>query len=368
MARRCPAIRWSSRRRVTSRREPSSHLVSAPSWISSDRTFVSLAGGYQWGFQSRTDTAHFMMDGMPVVTMTKTDVSVLVLPRRARRGRALLALRPGGEATTSFRRRLLQAALVAGALWYLGAYLVVALARINYPYDLEWMEGGTLEHVARVLGGQPLYVAPSLEFTPYIYAPLYYYVAAPFAYLFGLRLAVAANRFVRGLAGRARADRGAGPRAHAQPAGRADRGRPLRGALRSNGRVLRSGAGRLAGALLHAPRCVVAARERAARRRGRPVARGRVLHEAEHAAHGGADRPGAGLEPARAAAPAVPRGLRRGGGGRQPAARPAHARLVDLLPVHAARVPSLGAGRVVPVLARRSVQGRARRDAGADVW
>jgi hypothetical protein len=93
-----------------------------------------------------------------------------------------------GEATTSFRRRLLEAALVAGAVWYLGAYLVVALARINYPYDLEWMEGGTLEHVARVLGGQPLYVAPSLEFTPYIYAPLYYYVAAPFAYLFGLRL------------------------------------------------------------------------------------------------------------------------------------------------------------------------------------
>jgi hypothetical protein len=41
----------------------------------SDRTFVNLAGGYQWGFQSRTDVAHFTMDGMPVVTMTKTDVA-----------------------------------------------------------------------------------------------------------------------------------------------------------------------------------------------------------------------------------------------------------------------------------------------------
>ena len=41
----------------------------------SDRTFVNLAGGYQWGFQSRTDVAHFVMDGMPVVTMTKTDVA-----------------------------------------------------------------------------------------------------------------------------------------------------------------------------------------------------------------------------------------------------------------------------------------------------
>jgi 4-amino-4-deoxy-L-arabinose transferase-like glycosyltransferase len=81
-----------------------------------------------------------------------------------------------------------EAALVAGALWYLGSYLVVAIARIAYPYDLEWMEGGTLEHVARVLRGQPLYVAPSLDFTPYIYAPLYYYVAAPFAKLLGLEL------------------------------------------------------------------------------------------------------------------------------------------------------------------------------------
>lgn len=78
--------------------------------------------------------------------------------------------------------------LAVGALWYLGSYLVVALARIAYPYDLEWMEGGMLEHVARVLRGQSLYVPPSIEFTPYIYSPLYYYVAAPFAKLLGLRL------------------------------------------------------------------------------------------------------------------------------------------------------------------------------------
>jgi hypothetical protein len=41
----------------------------------SDRIFVNLGGGRQWGFQTRTDTAHFTMDGVPVVTMTKTDVS-----------------------------------------------------------------------------------------------------------------------------------------------------------------------------------------------------------------------------------------------------------------------------------------------------
>jgi hypothetical protein len=91
-------------------------------------------------------------------------------------------------APTSAGRRVARAALAAGALWYLGAYLVVALSRIGYPYDLEWMEGGMLEHVARVLGGQTLYGPPSLQFTPYLYAPLYYDLAAPIAKLFGLRL------------------------------------------------------------------------------------------------------------------------------------------------------------------------------------
>lgn len=40
----------------------------------SDHLFVNLAGGYQWGFQSRTDTSRTMMDGMEVVTKVKTDV------------------------------------------------------------------------------------------------------------------------------------------------------------------------------------------------------------------------------------------------------------------------------------------------------
>jgi hypothetical protein len=36
--------------------------------------FVSLGGGYQWGFQSRTDVSRIMMDGMEVKREVKTDV------------------------------------------------------------------------------------------------------------------------------------------------------------------------------------------------------------------------------------------------------------------------------------------------------
>jgi hypothetical protein len=57
-------------------------------------------------------------------------------------------------------------------------YLVVALVRLRYPFELEWIEGGMVNHVEQVRTGLPLYGAPSVSFTPNIYTPLYYIVAA----------------------------------------------------------------------------------------------------------------------------------------------------------------------------------------------
>lgn len=65
-------------------------------------------------------------------------------------------------------------------------YLIVALLRIGYPFELEWMEGGSLDHVSRILAGQALYVSPSLDFVPYIYTPLYFYLAAGLCKTVGL--------------------------------------------------------------------------------------------------------------------------------------------------------------------------------------
>src|SRR5262249_30556538 len=47
-----------------------------------------------------------------------------------------------------------------------------------YPYELEWMTGSILDHVERVRNGQPLYVAPTSDWIPFMYPPLYYWVAA----------------------------------------------------------------------------------------------------------------------------------------------------------------------------------------------
>jgi hypothetical protein len=60
------------------------------------------------------------------------------------------------------------------------------LLRVGYPFDLEWMEGGMLLHADRVLKGEGIYVPPSLEFIPFIYPPLYPWLLAACASVFGL--------------------------------------------------------------------------------------------------------------------------------------------------------------------------------------
>ena len=71
---------------------------------------------------------------------------------------------------------------------YLLTYLVIALLRVTYRFDLEWLEGATADHVHRILTGQKIYVQPSLAYTPFLYPPLYYYVSAAVALVTGMSL------------------------------------------------------------------------------------------------------------------------------------------------------------------------------------
>lgn len=84
----------------------------------------------------------------------------------------------------------LVAALGLTASAHLIVYAIVAAEGVAYPYLLEWMEGGTLDVMARVARGEPLYVAPTLEYVPYVYPPLYYWVAGAGGALVGVTPAV----------------------------------------------------------------------------------------------------------------------------------------------------------------------------------
>jgi 4-amino-4-deoxy-L-arabinose transferase-like glycosyltransferase len=64
-------------------------------------------------------------------------------------------------------------------------FLIVALGRIGTPYELEWMEGAMVDHTMRLLSGQPLYAAPSLDFVPFPYPPVFHYAGAIVALIVG---------------------------------------------------------------------------------------------------------------------------------------------------------------------------------------
>jgi len=64
-------------------------------------------------------------------------------------------------------------ALAVPALWQIARLGHAVGGRFMYPYDLEWMEGGLLQHAQRISDGQGIYVAPSIDFIPYLYTPLY---------------------------------------------------------------------------------------------------------------------------------------------------------------------------------------------------
>jgi hypothetical protein len=79
----------------------------------------------------------------------------------------------------------LRAAVAAAGLYFLWLFADLTIDRISFPGELEWMEGGVLAHVLQVLEGKPIYAEPDLEFTPFIYTPLYYWVCALLSPVFG---------------------------------------------------------------------------------------------------------------------------------------------------------------------------------------
>ncbi len=90
------------------------------------------------------------------------------------------------ERTRSTAIALARWGLFAGAALYLVVLVVLAAVRIPYPYELEWMEGGTVDAVRRILDGRTIYPEPSLEFIPFLYTPLYFYVSAALAAMTGV--------------------------------------------------------------------------------------------------------------------------------------------------------------------------------------
>ncbi len=85
--------------------------------------------------------------------------------------------------------RLVKAVALAALLFLLGLLIYTCTLRMRYPFELEWLEGATMEHVMRLLEGKGIYTEPSIEFVPFLYTPFYYIAGAAASLLLGPSLA-----------------------------------------------------------------------------------------------------------------------------------------------------------------------------------
>lgn len=82
------------------------------------------------------------------------------------------------QSLSNFLRQAAVIVSIGAALTQFTRFLFIAISRIAYPFSLEWMEGGSLVQVSRILNGKLIYVRPSFDFIPQIYPPVYFYVSA----------------------------------------------------------------------------------------------------------------------------------------------------------------------------------------------
>jgi hypothetical protein len=112
--------------------------------------------------------------------MTLSSPGTLARPRDA--------ARPAHDRLPRWRQapRAARLAAALAGLAAIGAYLFVALSRLDYPFALEPLEGNSLIEVHRIVSGQPLYPAPGAGYVPDGYPPLYFLASAVVARVAGV--------------------------------------------------------------------------------------------------------------------------------------------------------------------------------------
>lgn len=81
------------------------------------------------------------------------------------------------------------ALLVMTAGVFSAAFLVIAVARVRYPFDLDFIEDGMLLQALRFASREPVFVPPNAEFVPHVYMPLYTWLGGHLLQISGVSFA-----------------------------------------------------------------------------------------------------------------------------------------------------------------------------------
>lgn len=93
------------------------------------------------------------------------------------------------EGSLSGLTRWLRGITIALSLLFMLVFLWVAAHRLRYPFEVDRMESGMLTSVWRLRHGFALYSAPSLQWAPFLYAPLFFYLSAAVTHVVGIQFA-----------------------------------------------------------------------------------------------------------------------------------------------------------------------------------
>ena len=74
--------------------------------------------------------------------------------------------------------RVVNAVISLFSLAFIVTFIVIASARLFYPFELEWIEGVAIDASRWILDGHFLYTQPSIQFIPLLYGPVFFYVSA----------------------------------------------------------------------------------------------------------------------------------------------------------------------------------------------
>ncbi|HEY8080158.1 MAG TPA: hypothetical protein VIF62_38770 [Labilithrix sp.] len=80
------------------------------------------------------------------------------------------------------RRALIAVQIVSVLAVLFCAYTI--LGRVAHGCELEWTTGAVFDHAERVASGQPIYIAPSIDWIPLPFPPAYYAVVGPLMKVF----------------------------------------------------------------------------------------------------------------------------------------------------------------------------------------
>jgi len=82
--------------------------------------------------------------------------------------------------------RVLSLLVLVLALGNVLQFLPLAGLRLFYPFEIEWMEGASIDEIRWILAGNSLYSAPSISFIPAFYNPFYFFLSAALMKLIGV--------------------------------------------------------------------------------------------------------------------------------------------------------------------------------------